>query len=138
MKGIYVTFIKQMSDGYFVYVPDLNAYTEGDSMYDAICMARDLIGTFSLDDEPLPAPSDEATARRIAKEKADDPEEGIIFSDLPAILVDIDTKEYRKQLDTKSVKKNCTIPSWLNQRAEAAGLNFSKILQDALIQHLGL
>lgn len=138
MKGIYVTFIKKMPDGYFVYVPDVNAYTEGNSMYEAIVMARDLLGTFSLDDDPLPAPSDEATARRIAKEKADEPEEGIIFSDLPVTLVDIDTEKYRKQLNKKSVKKNCTIPSWLNQKAEAAGLNFSKILQDALIKQLGL
>lgn len=31
-----------------------------------------------------------------------------------------------------SVKKNITIPVWLNMAAEKAGLNFSKILQAGL------
>jgi antitoxin HicB len=34
------------------------------------------------------------------------------------------------------VKKNCTIPLWLNEKAEALGINFSKVLQDALVQKL--
>ena len=139
MKGVYVTFIKKMEDdGYFVYVPDIDAYTEADSMYEAVTMARDLIGSYSLSDRPMPSPSTEEQARIIAKEKGDDPEEGIIFSDLPATLVDIDTNEYRRKTESRAVKKNCTIPGWLNEKAEAAGLNFSKILQDALIQRLGL
>jgi antitoxin HicB len=32
----------------------------------------------------------------------------------------------------KSVKKTLTIPAWLNQKAEAAGINFSQVLQKAL------
>lgn len=136
MKGVYPVFIKKTDEEYLVYLPDVDCSTSGESMYDAICMARDLLGSYSLDGEPMPTPSDEATARQIAKEKADD--EDLIFSNLPITMVDIDTEEYRKQLNTKSVKKNCTIPGWLNEKAEAAGLNFSKILQEALTQRLGL
>ena len=38
----------------------------------------------------------------------------------------------------KSVKKTLTIPSWLNDAAEAAHLNFSSILQSGLKQQLHL
>ena len=37
-----------------------------------------------------------------------------------------------------AVKKTLTIPSWLNQRAEAAHAPYSKILQDGLEHYLGL
>lgn len=102
-------------------------------MYDAIYMARDLLGTWSLDQE-LPAPSSIEDAIQITKEKADD--EDFTWSAGFPVLVDIDTEEYKKKLDTRSVKKNCTIPSWLNDKAEAAGINFSRVLQEALIEKL--
>lgn len=53
-------------------------------------------------------------------------------------LVDVDFAEYRKKVDNRAVKKNCTIPYWLNVEAERAGVNFSKLLQEAIINTLGL
>ena len=53
-------------------------------------------------------------------------------------LVDIDFDEYRRKNEQRAVKKNCTIPSWLNEKAEAAGVNFSAVLQDALKARLHL
>lgn len=35
--------------------------------------------------------------------------------------------------NTKSVKKTLTIPAWLNERALSKNINFSKVLQEALI-----
>ena len=54
------------------------------------------------------------------------------------INVDIDSGEYRRKIDTKSVRKNVTIPSWLNYEAEQAGINVSKVLQDALMNVLNV
>ncbi len=51
-------------------------------------------------------------------------------------LVDVDFAEYRRKHDQRTVRKNLTIPSWLNAEAEKAGINFSKVLQDALIERL--
>ena len=45
-----------------------------------------------------------------------------------------DTMKYRKMYNNKAVKKTLTIPEWLNEAASAMGLNFSQILQEALIQ----
>lgn len=133
MKNVYPAFIKKDKKSYLVYLPDIDDYTSGKSFYDAIYMARDLLGTMSLETK-LPSPSDPTSARKLAEEKADDPD--FKFSDADITYVDIDTEAYKKKLDTRSVKKNCTIPAWLNDKAEAAGVNFSRILQDALIEKL--
>ena len=50
--------------------------------------------------------------------------------------VDANITEYRKKYGYKIVKKNCSIPAWLNTKAEELGLNFSKILQEALIEKI--
>ena len=52
------------------------------------------------------------------------------------LAVDVDFAAYRRMIDNRSVKKNCTIPSWLNERAEKANINFSAVLQEALKQRL--
>ena len=44
----------------------------------------------------------------------------------------------RRTLDNKSVKKNCTLPSWLNEQAEKANIDFSAYLQCALKEELEL
>ena len=53
-------------------------------------------------------------------------------------LVDIDSGEYRRKIDTKTVRRNVTLPSWLNYEAEHANINVSRVLQEALISALGL
>ena len=47
-----------------------------------------------------------------------------------------DTDAYRRQMDNRAVKKTLTIPAWLNHQAEAAHVNFSGLLQEALKKHL--
>ena len=50
--------------------------------------------------------------------------------------IELDIDEYRKKYDNKAIKKTLTIPNWLNTKAEANNLNFSKILQNALKKEL--
>ena len=38
--------------------------------------------------------------------------------------------------NSRAVKKTLSIPEWLNEEALAVGLNFSQVLQEALIQKL--
>ena len=42
----------------------------------------------------------------------------------------------RNELDEQAVKKTLTIPEWLNEAACSMGLNFSQILQEALLQKI--
>ena len=133
MKNVYPAFIKQDDDWFLVYFPDIDRMTQGRNFYDAIYMGRDLLGTYSLDYE-LPKPSDKDTALRMTVEHAD--EADFRFSEGEMVYIDIDTAEYRRKMENRSVKKNCTLPYWLNEKAEAAGINFSKVLQEALIEKL--
>ena len=53
-------------------------------------------------------------------------------------LVMGDTLEYRKRYNNKSVKKTLTIPAWLNEEASALEVNFSQVLQEALMKILNI
>ena len=142
MKQVYATFILNTKDGsehpFLVYVPDMEIFTEGDTFADAIEMARDAIGLagISMEDnkEGLPVPSDQNAA--IEKVKQDT--EGIDFTKGVLTYVDVDFSEYRKKIDTKTVRRNVALPSWLNYEAEHAGINVSRVLQEALIDVLNV
>lgn len=129
MKAAYPIILSQGKDYIIVFVPDFKINTQGTDITDAIEMARDAIGLMGIDmedeKESIPEPS---SLLKIAKENESD----------IVTLVDVDFAEYRRKNDMRAVKKNCTIPSWLNFEAEKAGVNFSAVLQSALKQELNL
>ena len=55
---------------------------------------------------------------------------------LVGILTVVYTIVYRKKHSNRAVKKTLTIPEWLNEAAMTMELNFSQILQEALILKL--
>ena len=128
MKNAYPIVMTQDKEFVVVFVPDFGINTQGKGIPDAIEMARDAIGLIGIDmqddGESLPE------ASSVASVQADAPSGAIIS------LVDVDFTEYRKRNDMRAVKKNCTIPSWLNAEAERAGVNFSAVLQSALKSEL--
>ena len=128
MKNSYPVVLIPEEKGFTVFIPDFNINTQGDDLTEAIEMARDAIGIMGIDMEDdgkkLPNASD---ARSVQAEAPS----GSIVS-----LVDVDFTEYRRKNDMHSVKKNCTIPSWLSFEAEKAGVNFSAVLQNALKKEL--
>ena len=142
MKQVYPTFILNTNDGsehsFLVCVPDLEIFTEGDSFADAIEMARDAIGLtgISMEDnkEELPVPSDQMAAMEKVKQNTED----VDFSQSVLTYVDVDFSEYRKKVDTKTVRRNVALPSWLNYEAEHAGINVSRVLQEALMNVLNV
>lgn len=135
MKTIYPVIFTQVKDCILIEVPDLEILTEGKDMADAIDMARDAIGLkgISLKDDKtdIPAPSNF---------KDVDPKKGTFANEGESYvsLVDIDFVEYRRKNDNKTVRRNVTLPNWLNQEAESAHLNVSRVLQEALMQKLGV
>lgn len=132
MKRAYPTFIAPCGQDYLVYVPDMDIYTEGHCMTDAIEMARDAIGLkgidFEDDGKSIPVASDYQSALAKAKEDTEDFDytQGILT------MVDVDFTEYRKQMDNKMVRRNVTLPNWLNMEADRLNLNVSRVLQEAL------
>ncbi|MEE0210598.1 MAG: type II toxin-antitoxin system HicB family antitoxin [Negativibacillus sp.] len=128
MKNAYPIVMTPEKDFVIVFVPDFNINTQGKNIPDAIEMARDAIGLMGIDmqDDGKELPK----VSNIADIQAEAPSNSI------ASLVDVDFGEYRRKNDMRTVKKNCTIPSWLNFEAEQAGVNFSAILQAALKREL--
>ena len=126
-KAYPVVLTPEKDQWYTVWIPDLDISTQGKGLAEAIYMARDALNLagVTLQDEgvSVPEPSDISSFEL---------EAGQISS-----LVDCDFDEYRRFLDNRSVKKNCTLPSWLEKKAEAANVNFSAVLQEALIEKLG-
>jgi predicted RNase H-like HicB family nuclease len=126
MKTAYPVIFTKLSDGYAVHAPDFPLDTQGGDMADAIEMARDAIGIMGIDMEDdkkmLPKPSDPNI---------------INISDSEFIsMVDIDFTAYRKANERRTVRRNVSLPSWLNMEVEKAGINVSAVLQAALKQEL--
>ena len=114
------------------HIPDFDIDTQGETTVEAMEMARDAIGLMGIDLEDdggqIPCASEMADILRTM----DNRERKFVT------LVDVDFSEYRRKNDLHTVKKNCTIPSWLNYEAEKAGVNFSMILQSGLKAALGI
>ncbi len=131
MQAVYPVLFTKTKECILVEVPDLEILTEGSDMKNAIEMARDAIElkcvTMEDHQQEIPIPSE-----------IFDHTKGTFSEDGETILsyVDIDSGEYRRKIDTRSVRKNVTIPSWLNYEAEHAGINISRVLQDALMNVL--
>lgn len=138
MKNVYpviFTPLHDEKDTVLIEVPDMKILTEGYGMVDAVYMARDAIGLqgISYEDEgkEIPTPTD-LRAVDISKGTFADEGNGYVS------LVDIDFIEYRRRIDHKTVRRNVTLPNWLNQEAEKAHLNVSGVLQEALMAKLNV
>ena len=129
MKAAYPVVLMQEDKWTLVYIPDFEINTEGSDYADAMEMARDAIGLMGItledDGKALPAPSD---LRKVAESNS----KGVVT------LVDVDFTEYRRANDMRTVRRNVSLPQWLNVQAEKAGINVSAVLQKALKAELNL
>jgi len=128
MKRVYPVIMEEGNDFVVVYFPDFDSGTQGENIPIAIEMARDAISMLgvTLEDEgrkiPEPSNYDEIKIKK-----------GQIKT-----FIDVDFDDYRRKNETKTVKKNCTLPSWLCYEAEKANINFSAVLQEALKEKLNI
>lgn len=124
MKKFYPTIFHPEGTGYSVSVPDLNGcFTQGDSLEEALSMATEAIGLY-LEGETAP----DATP----PERVQVPDGDFLM------VVEFDPVAYAKKHNHKAVKKTLSIPAWLNDLAEAANINYSRVLQEALKKQLNL
>ena len=111
--------------GYTVEVPDLHGcVSEGDTLAEAILMGTDAASGWVLteleDGKPVP---------KASSIEAIHPDTGGFVS---MLVLDMDA--YAEKYGNKAVRKNLTIPAWLNTFAEVKHINFSKVLQDSLME----
>ena len=130
MKVIYPAFIKkeENENQFEVYVSDLEIKVSAESVLDAIEKAREAIGMKCTKLQDCKA--DLPTASDLSNTHCNDNE----FVN----LIDVDLMEYRKKTSCKTVRRNVSIPSWINYRAEKSGINVSAVLTKALKAELDL
>ncbi|MGI6765757.1 MAG: type II toxin-antitoxin system HicB family antitoxin [Lentihominibacter sp.] len=135
MKRAYPTILTKVDGAVLVEVPDMTVLTEGTDVSNAIEMARDAIclAGISMQDhgDEIPEPS-ECSSINVSKGTFAEEGNGMLT------LVDVDFDTYRKKIDQKMVRRNVTLPNWLNAAAEEANLNVSGVLQEALKARLGV
>lgn len=110
--------------GYWVAFPDIpECLTEGDTLEEAYDMATDALGLALSerlkDGQALPKAAVPST-----------PDDGFIA------IIPFDLLAYNKRQRSRAVKKTLSIPEWMNDEALALNINFSQVLQDALIEKI--
>ncbi len=134
MKAVYpVIFTEDKNGEYLVEVPDMGILTEGKDLNDAMFMARDAIGLAGIvaedKNEEIPKPSRVEDIKLEEGEFSDEGKSIVAF-------IDVDFTEYRRKNDNKTVRRNVTLPNWLDHAATEAGLNVSRVLREALAEKL--
>lgn len=123
MKFVYPAIFKLEEGSYWVSFPDLEGcFSRGDTVEEAVINAQEAMELYLEPDNDDPVFPKATPINEVEFEG-----EGFVSLVSGNVKVDMG----------KSVRKNLTIPAWLNARAEAAGINFSQTLQEALIRKLG-
>lgn len=122
-------FHKAEEGGFWITFPDIpECMTQGDDMQQAYEMAVDALGLAltSREDEkeeiPIPSVAYDIT----------------VGKDEICVVIEFDMLAYKKRTNSKAIKKTLSIPEWLNEEATSLGINFSQVLQEALMQKIGI
>lgn len=122
-------FHKAEEGGYWVSFPDLpECMTQGEDMTESYEMAIEALGLA-------------ITSRQSEKQElpvASDISEIVLEKDTFPVLIEFELLEYQKRNNSKAVKKTLSIPEWMNERAVAMNINFSQVLQEALMAKINI
>ncbi len=127
LEFTYPACIYPNDDGSYTGVfPDLKGcVTQGDDLADIIYMLKDAGCGWLLTE--LEEGKDVPVSSDIRKIKADEYENGFVS------LIVLDVFKYSEKYGKKAVRKNCTIPYWLDIYAKENNLSLSAVLQNALL-----
>lgn len=128
-KYFYPAVFTMESDGISVEFPDLpGCFSCGSTEDDALYMAKDALELhlygLEEDNEVIPEPSSISNLN--------------LESNQFVALIEVWMPPIRDEMSQKSIKKTLTLPKWLNDLAEEKKVNFSNVLQNALISYLGI
>lgn len=129
IKIYYPAVFQKEETGYSVWVPDIEGcVSQGDSLNEAIENISEAIGlsveTLAEHGMDIPVPS---APEKIAAEK-----------DQFVSVIAFDPIEFDAKYSIKPVDKTLSIPYWLNTMAERSNIDFSDLLQKALMEEFHL
>lgn len=114
--------------GFWVSFPDIpECMTQGDDMQQAYEMAVEALGLSlsSMEDDGETVP------------EASRPQDIQVEDGAFLVVIEFDMAEYRRKHCSRAVKKTLSIPEWLNDIAIRQNVNFSQVLQEALMEKVG-
>ena len=120
-------FHKAEEGGFWISFPDIpECFTQGEDMSEAYEMAVEALGLAitSREEENQSIPT------------ASDPSSLSLDPDSFLVVIEFDMIAYKKRTNSRAVKKTLSIPEWLNEAAIDMGLNFSQVLQEALMEKI--
>ncbi len=128
-KVTYLAVFEPSSDGYGVYFPDLpGCISFGENFETALKNAEEALGLhlygMEKDNDEIPAPSQTPVLN-------EDTEKGALISP-----VTVFPELVKNEMDNKRVKTNVTLPVWLKELAEKNSVNYSRLLESALMEYL--
>lgn len=146
MKIIYpVLFYEEKEGGYSIFVPDLekalntSASTCGNTLEESMSMAEDLIAGLILDamEENLKIPP----ASKIEDISFEELEKKLDIENWDYIsrfktYISVDINSFAEKWGKELIKKTVNIPKWVNTKAEDLKINFSKTLEEALLEKI--
>ena len=141
MKVIYpVIFYEEKNGEYSVFVPDLNnVSTCGSTLEETINMVEDLIAGIVLDEmeegNRIPKSSKIENVKYDKLEKELAVENWDYVSRFKTYVL-VDVSSFAEKWGKELVKKTVNIPKWINTKAESLKINFSKTLEEALLQKI--
>lgn len=125
----YPAVFQKEETGYSVWVPDIEGcVSQGETFSEAMEYIEEAIGLcveIMLERNTVPP-------------EASEPEDIQLEAKQTLAIIRFDFDEYQKKHGTKSVKKTLTVPAWLNTLSERNNINFSQVLQNALMHELRL
>jgi len=115
---------------YYILFPDLppGCTTTGDTEEEVFNNAKEAMSLhlFGMEDDGDEIPSPSAIIG-LKGERGE-----------TAVLVEVWMPSFREKMETKAVNKTVTLPGWLDKAGKAANLNYSQILQDSIMERLGV
>ena len=123
----FTSIFQYAEDGINITFPDIpSAISYAQSTEEAIKNAEEVLGLILYDMESDKKEIPKATPFENIKTKEDE----------KAIIIRVWMPLVRNELDEQAVKKTLSIPEWMNTAALKKGINFSQVLQEALLERL--
>ena len=130
-KISYPAVFHEDDNNYYVEFPDLEGcLSSGDTIEEAFKNAKEALGIYLDKDGDM--------YKRNIKKPSSMKEVCLQNPNLVVMLVEYDSIEYAKKYKTKAIKKTLSIPEWLNDIAAKENVNFSSVLQEALVKKLNI
>ena len=126
MIAVYPAIFHKEDESFWVEFPDLEGcQTYGDSLEETMELASEALGLYLVSKI-----ENNETYNKASDIKKLNCENGFVS------YVSCNVNNYRRK--NKAVKKTLSIPEWLNEMALENNINFSSVLQDALMDKLNV